>query len=88
MIPQVEIPGLLLIPHFPVFGLRSAYGWKSARTLARVGPDVNGIDNWNERAPDHNADSIALFGSACKLLDDSQWPRRVLEDGRIEVIGV
>jgi len=66
---------------------KPAYGWKLARQLAQYGPDVVGTVDWNLKAADHNADSLALFGSAAKLLDDP-WPRRVLDDGRIELIGV
>jgi hypothetical protein len=71
-------PGLLSF--FP------AYGWARAKALAEKSPDVTGLDGWNEKTPDHNADSIALFGSACKLLGDPDNPRRVLEDGRIQII--
>jgi hypothetical protein len=42
--------------------------------------------NWGLNAPDHNADSLALFGSAARLLDHER-PRRVLDDGSIEPIG-
>jgi hypothetical protein len=52
-----------------------------------MGDDVVGMLNWSPKAPDHNADSLALFGSAAKLLDH-EWPRRVLDDGRIEPIVV
>jgi hypothetical protein len=30
---------------------------------------VVGGEHWSPKAPDHNADSIALFGIAAKLLD-------------------
>lgn len=75
---QMKLPGLLSF--FP------AYGWARAKLLAEKSPDITGIDGWNKKTPDHNADSIALFGSACKLLDDPDNPRRVLEDGRIQII--
>jgi hypothetical protein len=35
-----------------------AYGWNAAMTLARQGQDLGGL-----KAPDNNADTIALFGS-------------------------
>lgn len=35
-----------------------AYGWKAAMSLARKGQDLGGL-----KAPDNNADTIALFGS-------------------------
>jgi hypothetical protein len=58
-----------------------------ARALALRGDDVVGLNGWSAKAPDHNADSIALFGSAAKLLDH-EWPRRVLDDGSLWPIGV
>jgi hypothetical protein len=76
-----------------IFGLKvpllpwtAAYGWRRARTLAQTGENVVGMINWGLNAPDHNADSLALFGSAARLLDHER-PRRVLDDGSIEPIG-
>ncbi|KAH3942841.1 hypothetical protein HBI56_053270 [Parastagonospora nodorum] len=86
---DLPVPGTALIPFPPLswlFPVRPAYGWKWARDLALRGPDTSGLHPWNPEAPDHNADSIAMFGSAAKLLDDPEKPRRVLEDGRIEII--
>jgi hypothetical protein len=68
---------------WPLFG--TAYGWKKVRDLATRGATVVGVENWSPKAPDHNADSIALFGSAAKLLDH-EHPRRVLDDGSIEPV--
>jgi hypothetical protein len=70
----------------PFMSWLPAYGWKRVRTLAETGEDVVGMANWNLGAPDHNADSLALFGSAARLLDHER-PRRVLDNGRIEPIG-
>ncbi|QRD07406.1 hypothetical protein JI435_132000 [Parastagonospora nodorum SN15] len=84
---DVTVPGTTLVPFLPFFSTpRPAYGWKWAGDLARKGPDTTGLHGWDPKAPDHNADSIALFGSACKLLDDPDKPRRVLDDGRIAII--
>ncbi|ORY11551.1 hypothetical protein BCR34DRAFT_601330 [Clohesyomyces aquaticus] len=71
---------------FPVLPL-PAYGWQFARQLASFGKDVVGLHGWEFDAADHNADSLALFASACKLLDHT-WSRRILQDGSIELIGV
>jgi hypothetical protein len=71
-----------------------AYGWNAAMTLARKGEDLGG-----SKAPDNNADTLALFGSGewvynqhltvtdcytvCKLMDDTTSPRKVDVDGKI-----
>ncbi|KAF1848131.1 uncharacterized protein K460DRAFT_333868 [Cucurbitaria berberidis CBS 394.84] len=56
----------------------AAYGWKAAMELARKGDNLGG-----ENAPDNNADTIALLGSVCKLMDDPSNPRKVDVKGRI-----
>ncbi|KAH7071450.1 hypothetical protein BKA63DRAFT_73050 [Paraphoma chrysanthemicola] len=55
-----------------------SYGWKHCVSLARRGEPLGG-----ENAPDNNADTLALFGSICKLMDDQNNPRTVDDRGRI-----
>lgn len=65
--------------------MKPGYGWAAAKALANRGASVTG-DGWGEEtAPDNNADSLAMFASAARLLDDKE-PRRVKENGRIENI--
>ncbi|KAI4671726.1 uncharacterized protein J4E78_000222 [Alternaria triticimaculans] len=56
----------------------AAYGWEGVGKLARKGGELN-----TPGGPDNNADTIALFGSACKLMRDPQNPRKVDSKGRI-----
>ncbi|KAH7413560.1 hypothetical protein DE146DRAFT_203 [Phaeosphaeria sp. MPI-PUGE-AT-0046c] len=64
-------------PSFLGFGL-PAYGWKRAVSLAKKGEDLG-----KRRAADNNAETIALFASACLLLDQTDKPRKVDAKGNV-----
>ncbi|EKG11797.1 hypothetical protein MPH_11293 [Macrophomina phaseolina MS6] len=65
----------------PLFG-GARYGWRECKSLAQKGADPNDRD----QAPQRNADSIALLGSAMRFLHLEENPKRVKENGAMEEI--
>ncbi|GME66162.1 hypothetical protein GTA08_BOTSDO07478 [Neofusicoccum parvum] len=66
----------------PLFFGGARYGWNQCKALAKKGVDSSAAD----QAPQRNADSIALLGSAMRFLHLEENPMRVKEDGKLEVI--
>ncbi|KAF2023188.1 hypothetical protein EK21DRAFT_118997 [Setomelanomma holmii] len=56
----------------------TTYGWSKCASLAKRDDRLGGIN-----AADNNADTLALFGSICKVMDDRNSPRTVDDKGRI-----
>ncbi|KAF1836061.1 hypothetical protein BDW02DRAFT_596728 [Decorospora gaudefroyi] len=78
---KLEQQGLLDVPSANSFFKSiewAAYGWKGAMKIAKTGDDLGG-----NHAPDNNADTIALLGSVCKLMNHESEPRKVDSKGRI-----
>ncbi|KAF1836063.1 hypothetical protein BDW02DRAFT_629070 [Decorospora gaudefroyi] len=59
----------------------AAYGWTGAMKIAKSSKYMYNLgDYWG---PDNNADTLALFGSVCKLMNHGSERRKVDSKGRI-----